>query len=141
MYYMAGKMRLRTDQGKFGMKGEHYRKVRSVRLTDEVWEKLTTVSKSRMMSVGDLLEQLVTDGWVDEWEQFDPESQVNHNGSGVRLNSGTEIKPSIVEELVQGLDRGGANQLNLDHRDKAPGRRTLLALLAYLKVKTSVQNR
>lgn len=54
----------RNESGRFLPKGEKARKVRSARLTDATWEKLTRIAAYKGISVGDLLEE-VTAGLPD----------------------------------------------------------------------------
>ncbi len=46
MYYLEEKMKRKRDiQGKFSLKNDDYRRVRSVRLTDKTWQALGIASE------------------------------------------------------------------------------------------------
>ena len=49
----------RDIQGKFALKNDDYRQVRSVRLTDETWKVLGIAAECLGMSRADYLEQLI----------------------------------------------------------------------------------
>lgn len=51
----------RDIQGKFVLKNDEYRSVRSLRLTDSTWEALGVRAESLGITRGDLLEQMVRD--------------------------------------------------------------------------------
>ncbi|WP_041934384.1 hypothetical protein [Gloeothece verrucosa] len=54
-------MKLKRDiQGKFTLKNEDYRQVRSLRLTDKTWKALGIASECLGLIRADLLENLVT---------------------------------------------------------------------------------
>jgi hypothetical protein len=52
----------RDIQGKFALKNDDYRKVRSLRLTDETWKALGIVAECDGLTRADYLEQIVRDG-------------------------------------------------------------------------------
>lgn len=49
----------RDIQGKFALKNDHYRQVRSLRLTDDTWKALGIVSECSGLTRADYLEQVV----------------------------------------------------------------------------------
>lgn len=53
-------MTKRDIKGKFILKNEEHRRVRSLRLTDSTWEKLGIAAQSLEMTRADWLEELVT---------------------------------------------------------------------------------
>ncbi len=60
MYYLEEKMKRKRDiQGKFSLKNDDYRRVRSVRLTDRTWQALGIASECLGWTRADLLEKLV----------------------------------------------------------------------------------
>lgn len=60
MYYLEEKMKRKRDlQGKFSLKDDDYRLVRSVRLTDRTWQALGIASECLGCTRADLLENLV----------------------------------------------------------------------------------
>ena len=52
-------MQSRNDKGQFQGKSDGFRRVRSIRVTDEVWDKLGEMASRRSITRADLLEQLV----------------------------------------------------------------------------------
>jgi hypothetical protein len=58
MYYMEIVMK-RDIQGKFALKNDDYREVRSIRLTDTTWKALGLASECLGLTRADLLEQIV----------------------------------------------------------------------------------
>ena len=52
-------MQSRDKKGQFGNKSDSNRKVRSIRATDEVWEKLGAIATDRGITRADLIEELV----------------------------------------------------------------------------------
>lgn len=61
--------RERRADGTFELKGDVPRMVRSIRLSDETWEKLAEAATARGMSRADLVEQFVSDGLLGADEQ------------------------------------------------------------------------
>ena len=60
MYYLEKDMKRKRDiQGKFSLKNDDYRQVRSLRLTDRTWRALGIASECLGWTRADLLENLV----------------------------------------------------------------------------------
>ena len=60
MYYLEKDMKHKRDiQGKFSLKNDDYRQVRSLRLTDKTWRALGIASECLGWTRADLLENLV----------------------------------------------------------------------------------
>lgn len=112
-------MRERNDSGQFEPKGDEPRILRSIRLTDTCWEKLGEVATERSISRADILESMVEDGYLDDYQATDED----------------DIKLSIIEDIqgiLEGLELHGDNELEINSKDKAAGRRVLTALIEYL---------
>jgi hypothetical protein len=56
----------RTEGGQFAPKSNDYRHVRSIRLTDETWEKIGYAAQARQVTRADLIEQMAEDGVFDQ---------------------------------------------------------------------------
>jgi hypothetical protein len=56
----------RGQGGKFAIKSEAARAIRSIRLTDATWSKLGEVADLRCITRADLIEQLVAEGALDQ---------------------------------------------------------------------------
>lgn len=112
--------RERDSEGRFELKGEEPRILRSMRLTDTCWETLGTIASERKCSRTDLIEALVEDGKYSDDSQADFE----------------DAKQQIIEsiqEVIESLNRNEEPLIDLEnHRDKAPARRILTALIDYL---------
>jgi hypothetical protein len=110
----------RDTSGRFEIKGDEIREVRSIRATSTVWEALESAATAQGISKADLLEQLVEDGILEGYESSE---------------SVEDAKAELIEDievLIVGLEPDGDNELELSPRDRAPGRRTLQALIDYL---------
>lgn len=59
MYYTEECMLKRDIQGKFALKNDDYRQVRSLRLTDETWKALGIAAECFGMTRADYLEEMV----------------------------------------------------------------------------------
>ena len=76
--------RKRDIQGKFTLKNENYRQVRSIRLTDSTWEELGIASECLGITRADLLENLVQQNkgsFFDsrKTEQLNPQKFLNQD--------------------------------------------------------------
>lgn len=60
-------MMIRNASGKFEQKGDQMRGVRSIRLTDTAWMVLGQVAGSRGLTRADLLESMVADGYLEQY--------------------------------------------------------------------------
>jgi hypothetical protein len=56
----------RTEGGQFAPKSNDYRHVRSIRLTDETWEKIGYAAEAQRVTRADLIEQMAEDGMFDQ---------------------------------------------------------------------------
>lgn len=56
----------RTEGGKFAFKSDKPRQVRSIRVTDDAWEKLGLIAESRRITRADLLEQAIDEGLLEQ---------------------------------------------------------------------------
>lgn len=60
MVYLTGESMLKRDiQGKFALKDDDYRQVRSLRLTDKTWKVLGRTAEGFGMTRADYLEEMV----------------------------------------------------------------------------------
>ena len=57
-------MRNRNHRGQFINKSNSDRRVRSIRVTDEIWEKFGEVAVKRCITRADLLEEIVEDNYI-----------------------------------------------------------------------------
>ena len=101
MYCMGVSMKRKRDiQGKFTLKNQDYRQVRSLRLTDSTWKELGIASECLGITRADLLENLVqqnkgTFSNLEEIEQLNLEKSLNKD----KLNSSAE---KVLKELRLG---------------------------------------
>ena len=58
--------RPRTSDGKFTLKSHQKRKMRSLRLTDQTWEKIGEIAQSRGITRADLIEDLIETGIISQ---------------------------------------------------------------------------
>ena len=88
----------RSSEGRFTNKSDQNRHVRSIRVTDEVWQKFGEMAAQRSITRADLLEEMVKNN-----------SQLSGNGQAVILlqealklkaNAGGAIKRKIREVLL-----------------------------------------
>lgn len=56
----------RTEAGQFASKSETPRHVRSIRLTDETWQKIGYAADKRRITRADLIEQMSADGLFED---------------------------------------------------------------------------
>lgn len=98
----------RSEGGKFAAKGDAIRAVRSIRLTDTVWQALGDRADDQDMTRADYLEALAA-GEV-EWESeqagqqeldFDPDeiAEILREALTLKANAGGKIKIRIREAL------------------------------------------
>ena len=98
-------MQNRNQKGQFQNKSESERKVRSIRATDNVWQKLGEIAKQQGITRADLLEEIIKNNRV----LHSNNSQVIHgNIENIKLleealklkaNAGGAIKKKIHEYL------------------------------------------
>lgn len=108
-YYMAG----RSATGKFILKSETERHVRSIRATERVWDDFGFLADSRRITRADLLEQWVKAGEPSAHQNPEPEPLsgglgpvelaivVSHlrKALDLKANAGGAIKAEIREAL------------------------------------------
>jgi predicted DNA-binding ribbon-helix-helix protein len=94
----------RSDQGKFAIKGDAPRAVRSIRLTDATWNHLGSLADKNTMTRADFLEALVSG--EASWENTNNcDSDVGEAVSilkealMLKANAGSAIKKSIKDAL------------------------------------------
>ena len=86
-------MQGRNDKGQFQSKSDGFRRVRSIRVTDEVWDKLGKIADKRGITRADLLEQLVE---VD----LSSAVEILKDALKLRANAGGAIKREIRRVLL-----------------------------------------
>ena len=89
-------MQSRNQKGQFQNKSESERKVRSIRATDDVWEKLGKMANQQCITRADLLEEIVNDNRVIH---SDKNTQLLEEALELKANSGGAIKKKIREYL------------------------------------------
>ena len=98
--------RKRDIQGKFTLKNQDYRQVRSIRLTDSTWKELGIASECLGITRADLLENLV---WRNR-------SIVSDSGKIEQLNPEkprTKAKKSLDRDELSSLAQKVLNELRL----------------------------
>jgi len=108
----------RNNLGRFQKKGLEAREVRSIRATDSYWEQMGEIAEKKDITRADLLEQMLDEIEKEEYPIIE------------QINKTIEDK---IKEIIEGLGRGGANQLDIPSKEKAIARRTLEAILSYLE--------
>lgn len=116
--YNVGIMIDRNEKGMFVSSGGATKSVRSFRISDEHYEKIKEMSDEMDISRGILLEMM-----IDE-KRSEPLPLIQE------INKGTEEK---IKEIIEGLKKGGDNQLDIPIKERAIVRRGLEALIEYLK--------
>ncbi|MGB3205177.1 MAG: hypothetical protein WBB28_09330 [Crinalium sp.] len=95
----------RDIQGKFALKSDDYRAVRSVRLTDSTWQALGIAAECLGMTRADYLEQLVRENLLPS---ITPEFQLNlpcnHRQDSLNLPSITREEQPSSRLLVADLE-------------------------------------
>ena len=84
--------------GRFIHKSDDYRRVRSIRVTDEIWEKFGEAALERGITRADLLEEIVKKDDLP----FNSHSAINLLQEALKLkaNAGGAIKRKIKEVLL-----------------------------------------
>ncbi|MFB2834105.1 hypothetical protein [Floridanema evergladense] len=88
----------RDVNGKFTSKSLEYREVRSIRLTDKVWEALGNIAQERSITRADLIEELVERGVFDVLAQPPNEEMI-------LANQCQRNEIDQLEEKINELDR------------------------------------
>ena len=89
-------MQSRNQKGQFQNKSETERKVRSIRATNDVWEKLGIIANQQSITRADLLEKFVNDSRV---LHSDKNIQLLEEALELKANAGGAIKKKIREYL------------------------------------------
>lgn len=96
--------RNRNESGHFEPKSDDERKVRSIRVTDEVWEKFGELAAAREMTRADLLEDLIEadlelpEPVLDE-ETLEEVIEILQEALTLKANAGGAIKAEIKRAL------------------------------------------
>ena len=90
-------MQNRNRNGQFKNKSEAKRKVRSIRATDDVWEKLGKIANQQRITRADLLEKIVNNNRVIRSE--DKSIKLLKEALKLKANAGGAIKGKIREYL------------------------------------------
>ena len=99
VYYLDKAMQGRDSRGRFSNKSDLKRKVRSLRVTDEVWEKLGVMAESQGITRADLIEEFVITNCVIRGEVKEDGVQILREALNLRANAGGAIKKKIREYL------------------------------------------
>lgn len=91
-------MQGRNDKGQFGSKSESNRKVRSLRVTDDAWEKLGEMAKERGITRADLVEEFVS-GSLPSNTRYNDGIKLLEEALKLKANAGGAIKKRIREYL------------------------------------------
>ena len=85
-------------RGRFVSKSDDYRKVRSMRATDEIWEKFGDMAARRSITRADLLEEIVKndDSVIDNNQII----KILKEALKLKANAGGAIKNKIKEVLL-----------------------------------------
>ena len=89
-------MQGRNKKGQFGRKSESDRKVRSIRVTDEAWEKFGEIATQQGITRADLLEQMI-DG--ENFQKNSEAIKILEEALKLKANAGGAIKKKIREHL------------------------------------------
>lgn len=107
MYYMVTVMAARDDGGKFAIKGESERVVKSLRMTEDAWDSFGEMAEARGMTRADLLHEWIEakDSNPDQIEMFVDEGAVEEaidllqDALSLKANAGGAIKANIRAAL------------------------------------------
>lgn len=111
-------MTTRNDKGRFLLKGDSNRLVRSIRATDSYWNRMGEIADENDITRADLLERMIDEIKSEQLPIIK------------EIDKGIEEK---IKEIIDGLKRGGDNHLQIDVKERAIVRRALEALIEYLK--------
>lgn len=84
----------RDERGKFVLKGEEERKVRTVRLTDSTWNKLVETASRRCITRTELIEELLSQ------EDSSEVVKILKEALTLRANAGGAIKEKIRQAIL-----------------------------------------
>ena len=89
-------MQGRDKKGRFDKKSDAGRKVRSIRVTDETWEKFGEMANQQSITRADLLEQMVNNQASLSSDQI----KILKEALKLKANAGGAIKKKIREALM-----------------------------------------
>lgn len=94
MYYLERVMLKRDIQGKFALKNDDYRQVRSLRLTDDTWKALGIAAECYWLTRADYLEEIVKSDNLpsNTWKEDDTFPYIT------RGEENQDQQPDIAEE-------------------------------------------
>ncbi len=101
--------RKRDIQGKFTLKNQDYRQVRSIRLTDSTWKELGIASECLGITRADLLENLVQ----RNKESFSPNGEIGQLNLEKSLDRGEldSLAEKVLKELKLGRQASNYKQV------------------------------
>ena len=91
-------MQERDWHGRFICKSDDYRKVRAIRVTDEIWEKFGEMALERGITRADLLEEMVEEDCISV--DLNKVVLVLKKALKLKANAGGAIKRQIREVLI-----------------------------------------
>ncbi len=91
-------MQGRNKKGQFGSKSDSTRKVRSLRITDDVWEKLGMMADKRGITRADLIEEFAN-GNLPSNTRYNDGIKLLEEALLLKANAGGAIKKKIREYL------------------------------------------
>ena len=91
-------MQSRNSRGQYVNKSDRNRQVRSIRVTDEIWQKFGEMAAQRSITRADFLEKMVQDNsLLDDTDRI---INVLQQALKLRANAGGAIKEKIREVLL-----------------------------------------
>ena len=91
-------MQNRNFRGQFVSKSDSNRQVRSIRVTDEIWEKFGNIASERSITRADLLEELVKSNFLSS--STNQSIIVLQEALKLKANAGGAIKEKIRKALL-----------------------------------------
>ena len=95
---MVEVMQNRNFRGQFVNKSDGNRQVRSIRVTDEIWEKFGNIASERSITRADLLEELVKSNSLSS--STNQSIIILQEALKLKANAGGAIKEKIREALL-----------------------------------------
>lgn len=89
-------MQSRNKKGQFGRKSDTDRKVRSIRVTDDAWEKFGEMATCQGITRADLLEKMISNDALLRGDYI----EVLEGALKLKANAGGAIKKKIREFLL-----------------------------------------
>ena len=97
MYYSVKMVQQRNQRGQFASKSNSERRVRSIRVTDEVWDKFGEMAIQRSITRADLLEEIVESNRVIHGDK--QAVKILEEALKLKANAGGAIKKRIKDVL------------------------------------------